>query len=147
MGLEASVTIVDGHMMSIDTVQRVIQLADGSQLTYDLLLVTTGLQVLTTCQATHILAMCLLHARHPVQVINRLDSASGSCGGMRYPVTMPLLVVLLATGPAGPSNSWCMSRLISVCPVKSATHQWQHYPRSSSWPDQCTAVWGRPTSL
>ena len=57
IGLEASVTIVDGHMVALDTTQKLIQLADGSQLTYDLLLVTTGLQVTTG----HVLSQCYLH--------------------------------------------------------------------------------------
>jgi NADH dehydrogenase FAD-containing subunit len=45
MGLHANVTIVESHMVALDAQQQVLMLADGGQLPYDLLAVTTGLQV------------------------------------------------------------------------------------------------------
>jgi hypothetical protein len=45
MGVQAAVTIVDGQMASLDTAQKLVGLDDGSQLSYDLLVVATGLQV------------------------------------------------------------------------------------------------------
>lgn len=45
LGLHASITTVDSHMVALDTQQQLLVLADGGQLQYDLLAVTTGLQV------------------------------------------------------------------------------------------------------
>eukprot|EP00775_Hariotina_reticulata_P004215 gene4215-4464_t len=44
MGLEATVTLVDGHMTQLDRHQKLVGLADGSQLPYDVLVVATGQQ-------------------------------------------------------------------------------------------------------
>ena len=45
MGLEARVSLLDAEMVGLDRAQQIIELSDGSQLGYDLLLVTCGLQV------------------------------------------------------------------------------------------------------
>jgi hypothetical protein len=45
IGLQASVTVVDSHMVALEASERMVLLADGSQLAFDLLAVTTGLQV------------------------------------------------------------------------------------------------------
>jgi hypothetical protein len=45
MGLQASVTVIDGHMVGLDTAERLVLLADGGRVPYDVLAVTTGLQV------------------------------------------------------------------------------------------------------
>lgn len=47
LGLHASVTMVDSHIVALDPEQQLLVLADGSQLPYDLLTVVTGLQVST----------------------------------------------------------------------------------------------------
>lgn len=53
MGLQASVAIVDSHMVALDTQQQQLVLADGTQMPYDLLVVATGLQVcpVVSCSA------------------------------------------------------------------------------------------------
>lgn len=45
LGLHANITIVDSHLVALDAQQQLLMLADGSSLPYDLLAVTTGLQV------------------------------------------------------------------------------------------------------
>lgn len=45
LGLHANVTVVDSHLVALDTQQQLLALADGQQLPYDLLAVTTGVQV------------------------------------------------------------------------------------------------------
>lgn len=45
LGLHASVTTVDSHMVALDPQQQLLMLADGAHLTYDLLAIATGLQV------------------------------------------------------------------------------------------------------
>jgi len=46
IGLEAAVTLVNGHMMQLDRHQKVVGLANGVQLPYDVLVLATGMQVL-----------------------------------------------------------------------------------------------------
>jgi NADH dehydrogenase FAD-containing subunit len=45
LGLHASVSTVDSHLVALDAQQQLLMLADGGHLPYDLLAVTTGLQV------------------------------------------------------------------------------------------------------
>lgn len=45
LGLHANITMVDSHMVALETDEQLLMLADGEQLPYDLLAVTTGLQV------------------------------------------------------------------------------------------------------
>jgi NADH dehydrogenase FAD-containing subunit len=45
LGLHASVSTVDSHLVALDAQQQVLMLADGGHLPYDILAVTTGLQV------------------------------------------------------------------------------------------------------
>lgn len=45
LGLEARVDLLDAEMVGLDRANRGVELSDGSQLAYDLLLITSGLQV------------------------------------------------------------------------------------------------------
>ena len=44
LGLEARLTMVDAELIGLDVQQRVMELSDGRQLPYELLLVTSGVQ-------------------------------------------------------------------------------------------------------
>lgn len=45
LGLDARVSIIDAEMVGLDRASRLLELSDGSQLPFDVLLVTCGLQV------------------------------------------------------------------------------------------------------
>jgi hypothetical protein len=45
LGLDARVAVVDAEMVGLDRTSRLLELSDGSQLPYDILMVTSGLQV------------------------------------------------------------------------------------------------------
>jgi len=76
-GLEGFVTLVDGMLAGVDRNERVAVLRDGSVLRFDLLVLTTGLQVETglvlmlPCTAAGclmILLICLKPSAHPPQI-------------------------------------------------------------------------------
>jgi hypothetical protein len=58
LGMDARANVLDVDMVGLDTANRVLDLSDGSQLPYDLLLITSGLQEPTLGFVVRLARLC-----------------------------------------------------------------------------------------